>query len=289
MKMTAHVKPDELNSKRCYFNLKKVANGEDLDFINTVLSFKDNTCCIYRITNFLNNKIYIGKSTKKYIFKRMKKHAFDDGNYHIKRAYKKYGIENFYIDFIEINLPNNIVYQKEKFYINYFNSFSNGYNSTLGGEGGNTYAKKSNEEMRLIKEKISKANKGSNNGNKGQFVGEKNSFYGKHHTSEAKEKIQQASIGRKHSKESIERMKNKLKGRPKDYCHPHTKLYLYQNGKIESVRAKTLKEQFRLTYKEIKYYSEKYIIFNNNVVFGKSVETIENIKCNLENKNKIYK
>ena len=50
----------------------------------------------------------------------------------------------------------------EKFYIEYFDSFKNGYNSTLGGEGTrghNPYADKTEEEMEEIKEKIRNSNK----------------------------------------------------------------------------------------------------------------------------------
>ena len=48
----------------------------------------------------------------------------------------------------------------EKFYIEYFDSYKNGYNSTLGGEGTrghNPYANKTEEEMEEIKEKKSKS------------------------------------------------------------------------------------------------------------------------------------
>ena len=48
----------------------------------------------------------------------------------------------------------------EKFYIEYFDSFKNGYNSTLGGEGTrghNPFANKTEKEMKEIKEKKSKS------------------------------------------------------------------------------------------------------------------------------------
>ena len=50
----------------------------------------------------------------------------------------------------------------EKFYIEYFDSFKNGYNSTLGGEGArghNPYVDKTKEEIEEIKEKIRISNK----------------------------------------------------------------------------------------------------------------------------------
>ena len=48
----------------------------------------------------------------------------------------------------------------EKFYIKYFDSYKNGYNTTLGGEGTrghNPYVDKTEEEMEEIKEKLSKS------------------------------------------------------------------------------------------------------------------------------------
>ena len=48
----------------------------------------------------------------------------------------------------------------EKFYIKYFDSYKNGYNTTLGGEGTrghNPFANKTEEEMEEIKEKLSKS------------------------------------------------------------------------------------------------------------------------------------
>ena len=48
----------------------------------------------------------------------------------------------------------------EKFYIEYFDSYKNGYNTTLGGEGTrgrNPFANKTEEEMKEIKEKMSKS------------------------------------------------------------------------------------------------------------------------------------
>lgn len=47
----------------------------------------------------------------------------------------KYGVDNFIIEIIEDNIPNDILGEKEKFYIKKFNSFYNGYNLTFGGDG----------------------------------------------------------------------------------------------------------------------------------------------------------
>ena len=61
---------------------------------------------------------------------------------------RKYGIENFNFEFLEkCNL--NELDEREKYYINYFDSYKHGINRTLGGEGtsGMVYT----EEMRLAR------------------------------------------------------------------------------------------------------------------------------------------
>lgn len=99
---------------------------------------------IYKITNKINNKCYIGKSQN--IENRWKQHLYNykSNRYPNKPLYKaflKYGILNFSFQIIE-NIQN---YTKEKsdsrqkYWIKYFNSFgSTGYNATEGGDGGIT-------------------------------------------------------------------------------------------------------------------------------------------------------
>lgn len=91
---------------------------------------------IYKITNNINGKVYIGK-TNKTIMKRFKKHCEDSLKYKerpLYRAFNKYGIKSFSVDEIEECNPN-IVNEREKYWIEYYNSFKNGYNATLGGDG----------------------------------------------------------------------------------------------------------------------------------------------------------
>lgn len=94
---------------------------------------------IYKITNKINNKCYIGQS--KNISKRWKNHknsAYNPNeksyNYPLYRAFRKYGLENFSFEILE-ECSIKDLNQKEKYYINKFNSFFNGYNLTLGGDG----------------------------------------------------------------------------------------------------------------------------------------------------------
>ena len=46
----------------------------------------------------------------------------------------KYGVKNFSIEQIEECSPD-VVNEREKYWIEYYNSFRNGYNATLGGDG----------------------------------------------------------------------------------------------------------------------------------------------------------
>lgn len=145
--------------------------------------------CIYKITNKINNKLYIGYTTKS-IEERMRKHRNDDIKYDtlLGRAIAKYGWENFDYFIIEIIDDKELLLEKEVYYIKHFNSLKpNGYNMTIGGEkmfGENNpfYGKTHSEETKaLLSEKAS------------ERVGEKNPFYGKHHTEETKKKISEAN------------------------------------------------------------------------------------------------
>lgn len=124
---------------------------------------------IYKITNTINNKIYIGQVYNKSVEQRFIRHckgASPDNPMLIDKAIYKYGKENFIIETIDKASSISELNEKEKYWIKFYNSTDRniGYNLTLGGEGGNTYLYKSNEELKIIKQKISKANSGKNNG-----------------------------------------------------------------------------------------------------------------------------
>lgn len=94
---------------------------------------------IYKITNKTNNKVYIGK-TDYTIEKRWKEHCSDRFRYQerpLYRAINKYGEESFYIELVE-ECNSELSSEKEIYWINFYNSYKNGYNATLGGEGAQT-------------------------------------------------------------------------------------------------------------------------------------------------------
>ena len=93
---------------------------------------------IYKITNLINNKSYIGQSID--IQARFSSHKrtlqWNDPrvNYPLYRDFKKYGLENFSFEIIE-QCSKDELNEKEKYWINHYNTYNNGYNLTLGGEG----------------------------------------------------------------------------------------------------------------------------------------------------------
>lgn len=96
---------------------------------------------IYKISNQINNKVYIGQ-TSRTIEKRWKDHqksAIIDQT-PLYRAMRKYGIDQFHISEIE-KCSDDLLNEREIYWIDYYNSYYNGYNATLGGNGHVKYSK----------------------------------------------------------------------------------------------------------------------------------------------------
>lgn len=90
---------------------------------------------IYKITNKINNKVYIGQS--KDIEKRWENHKYYtySTKTQLQCAFAKYGISNFLFEVIE-ECDVEDLDEREKFWISYYNSYENGYNMTMGGQEG---------------------------------------------------------------------------------------------------------------------------------------------------------
>jgi len=93
---------------------------------------------IYKLTNRVNGKIYIGQTTLT-LEERFKSHIYNakfDKSRVILRAITKYGTENFNKEVLYECSSKEEMNEKEKYFIKYFNSkLPNGYNMTDGGEG----------------------------------------------------------------------------------------------------------------------------------------------------------
>lgn len=112
------------------------------------------SCGIYKITNKINNKCYIGQSIAiEERWKREKSRAFQpsqDGYYSsLGKAFRKYGIDNFTFEIIE-ECEMKQLDELEQKYIELYDSYFSGYNETLGGQksgGFGTSLKISKEQL----------------------------------------------------------------------------------------------------------------------------------------------
>lgn len=138
---------------------------------------------IYKITNQLNGKPYVGQTTRS-IEERFKEHV-SHNQYLIGRAIRKYGKENFSIEVLEECETFEQLNERERYWITCLDCIApKGYNLTDGGEGGFHHT----PETRA---RISAAN-----------TGEGHPMFGKHHSAEAKAKIAASGKGRIMSEET---------------------------------------------------------------------------------------
>ena len=158
---------------------------------------------IYKITNLINNKVYIGQTTigfekryryasnidieRVYRYHKYNKEKERSYNPHILSSIEKYGFNNFKVDKVfDIAFSKEELDIKEQSWILIYDSFKNGYNRCEGGMG--TKGIKLTEEQKKIRSLNTK--------------GENNPFYGKHHTEETKEKLSKCFKGKTLSEEA---------------------------------------------------------------------------------------
>ena len=137
---------------------------------------KSKTFEVYKITNLINNKIYIG-ITNQGAGVRFQKHLSDalhGSPFPIHNALRKYGRQNFSLEIIEFCKNSEELKEREKYWISFYNANdrSIGYNMTEGGDG----------------------------------------TFGRTLSEETKEKIRQKAIGRKASEETKKKMSELRKG-----------------------------------------------------------------------------
>ena len=134
---------------------------------------------VYKITNTVNGKSYVGCSTAN-VERRIQCHFRGNrGSKLIKSAIDKYGQDKFIYEILEECDSKDVVKDRERYWISFYNTIApNGYNLTTGGEGyeGWHFA----EEVNLSR---------------------------KPHTQETKDKISKALSGQKRNEEQLERIR----------------------------------------------------------------------------------
>ena len=175
---------------------------------------------IYKITNNIDGKIYIGQKKSSFIVE----DYYGSGLY-ITRAIKKYGVNNFTRDILEWCESKEALNEKEIYWISKLDATNRkvGYNISTGGNGGNlgpeviqkmAASMRGKKHTEATKRKISESTKGHatseqtrkkiSDANKG----EKCYWYGKKHSAETRKKIGDAHRGKQRSAEA--RLKNSL-------------------------------------------------------------------------------
>ena len=163
---------------------------------------------IYKITNLINNKIYVGY-TKKSLEERFKEHCSPKGKGAFKMpivlAIKKYGKENFKIELLEENENDDYIHlEREEYWINKLDALNSkiGYNLAAGGNGAGFYYWNNGIKNRRAKEcpgegwirgmlVTEESKKLRSKVHKGQ----PSAFKGKKHTKEAKRKLSESHKG----------------------------------------------------------------------------------------------
>lgn len=114
---------------------------------------------IYKVTNLINGKVYIGQTQKTLKIRKIK-HIYEsfEGNSKLlfHKALRKYGEDSFSWDIIDYADSQDELNKKEIYWISHYNSFGeNGYNLTNGGASGGNIKFTVNDVLQ-IKEMIKK-------------------------------------------------------------------------------------------------------------------------------------
>jgi len=165
---------------------------------------------IYLTTNLINDKIYIGQHHSNKFDE-----SYKGSGKLIKKAFQKYGFENFSCVILEwCNTPEELD-QREIYYIKKYCTEPNGhYNIAAGGNGGDLRKYLSQEEVEHWKKAIGDANRGKTRTQ--EFKDNVSKTQKGHITSEeTRNKISLANTGHSVSTESREKMRNaKLNSTP---------------------------------------------------------------------------
>lgn len=160
---------------------------------------------IYKITNKINNMIYIGSAVN--LKKRCLEHINRltkgiNSNPKFLAAWKKYGAENFEITILELVENKEKLIEREQFWLDNLCPYKRNIGYNICFKAGSTLGFKHTEENKLHLSKIAKERKINvgikrseetrkkiSESRKGKYTGIENGFFGKHHTQETLEKL----------------------------------------------------------------------------------------------------
>ena len=223
---------------------------------------------VYIITNKINGKQYIG-ITSQPIHTRWINHISSSKRnttrIHLHAALRKYGHENFHQELLYESDSYDHILRMEQYFIELYDTYTSGYNMTLGGEGivGYTHTQQTRQKIsesnkgqlvsKYQRECISRANKGKIHTQETRDKMSK-SRTGKPLSSKHKESISKSHTGMKASKESIQ---NQRESRIK-YMY----IIYHPDGTITQTR---FASDFCKKYNINKSYFHKKCILNEHI------------------------
>lgn len=177
---------------------------------------------IYKITNIINGKVYIGKTVHS-LKQRWSEHCCDAFRlfYWNKRLYlamRDYGLDNFIIEELCKFKTSEWLNSAEKWFIKKLkaNDWRYGYNATPGGDGMPAGIHPSDEIRYKISIKLRGRQKSAEHllHLSQALIGRIGGMTGKHQSKNARWKQSIAATGRHHSEETKQKLSNLNKGKP---------------------------------------------------------------------------
>jgi group I intron endonuclease len=246
---------------------------------------------IYKITNNINGKFYIGSSEN--IDNRWNNHKqYLNGGYHInpklQNAWKFYGGDKFQFDIIEeTSSEKTILLSREQYYLDLFKPYMRdiGYNICPTANGGDNITYNPNRDAFI--EKMS-----------GISSGENNPMFGKKHSEESKQLQKEKSKGRftlewfiekygiENGQKKYEKRRQSLKNRKINYSYPNSNINKVFGPMSDEIKLKCVDSKKRM--KTIKPFlildikSGLYTILQLSEKYSLSLFTIKYYKRKLK-------
>ena len=233
---------------------------------------------IYKITNKINQKLYVGKTSLEDPYRRWNQHLQiaknKDANLKnhtfqlIHKAIVKYSKKNFIFEIVEECMTWELGIEREMFWIKYYGSFGKlGYNQTAGGEGSIGF-----RHSEATKKKMSEQRRGKRKGSE-------NSFFGKHHSDEVKallrEKGKSREVvpfkGRHHTEKTKKILSDQKKGKKQTLSR------IEKSSKLSSKEVIEIRDFYDRKQYTVMELSVKYGVHLSNIYYIVKRQTWKNI------------
>lgn len=147
---------------------------------------------IYILTNKISGRKYIGKHSTNNL-----QDGYFGSGFIIRQIKQKYGKDIFTKEIIEFCTNEQQAYQRQKYWIQYYNAIQNEdfYNLDQGGKGRSNYSVSKETRLKMSKSQQRRLKNKKNH-----------PMYGKNHSEQTKQKIGQSHLGKKASQETKKKL-----------------------------------------------------------------------------------